>query len=51
MHTGFWCGHVKRDHLEDLGTDGKIIMQLTEIEWYAVNRIHVAHGRHSGGIL
>jgi hypothetical protein len=30
MQTGLWCGHVKRDHLEDLGLDGKIIAELRE---------------------
>jgi hypothetical protein len=31
MHTGFWWGNRKeRDHLEDTGTDGKIII----FQWY-----------------
>jgi hypothetical protein len=26
---GFWCGNLtERDHLEDLGVDGRIIMEL-----------------------
>jgi hypothetical protein len=28
MHTGFWWGNVREgDHLEDLGVNGKIILQ------------------------
>jgi len=28
MHTKFWPGNLKgRDHLEDLGVDGKIILE------------------------
>jgi hypothetical protein len=27
VHTGFWCGDLKeRNHLEDLGVDGRIIL-------------------------
>ena len=29
MHTGFGCGNLmERGHLEDLGVDGRIIMEL-----------------------
>jgi hypothetical protein len=29
MHTGFWWGDLReRDHLKDLGTDGRIILKL-----------------------
>jgi hypothetical protein len=28
MHAGFWCGNMKeKEHLEDLRTDGKIILK------------------------
>jgi hypothetical protein len=28
-HTGFWCAHLtERHHLEDLGVDGKIILNV-----------------------
>jgi len=28
MHAGFWWGNMKeRDHIEDLGTDKKIILK------------------------
>jgi len=25
--TGFWLGHLKNDHLEDLDVDGRIILK------------------------
>ena len=29
MRTGFWCGNLReRDHLEDLGVDGRILLKL-----------------------
>jgi hypothetical protein len=29
VHTAFWLGNLKeRDHLEALGVDGKIILEL-----------------------
>ena len=29
MHTGFWWGGLReRDHFEELGVDGKIILNL-----------------------
>ena len=28
MHKQLWCGHLrKRDHLEDTGIDGRIILK------------------------
>ena len=30
MHIGFWWGNLsERDHLEDLGVDGRIILEWT----------------------
>ena len=30
MHTGFWLGNLReRDHLEDPGIDGRIILRWT----------------------
>jgi hypothetical protein len=34
-----------RDYSEDLGEDGKIIMDLREIEWEAVDWIHLDQDR------
>jgi hypothetical protein len=34
MHTGFWWGNVReRDHLEDTGLDGKIILRWIFRNW------------------
>ena len=34
MHTGFWWGNqTERDHLEDLGIDGKIILKWILKKW------------------
>jgi hypothetical protein len=34
VHTGFWLGDMwKRDHLEDLGVDGKIILKWILQQW------------------
>jgi hypothetical protein len=34
VHTGFWWGHLRyRDHLEDLGVDGKIISKWIFKKW------------------
>jgi hypothetical protein len=38
VHTGFWWGNLKvRDHLEVLGTDGRIILSwiLNKQDWTA----------------
>jgi hypothetical protein len=34
MHTGFWWGDLmERDHSEDLGLDGRIILKLISKKW------------------
>jgi hypothetical protein len=34
MHTGFWWGDLReRDHLDDLGLDGRIILKWIFKKW------------------
>jgi len=34
VHTGFWCGNMReRDHVEDPGLDGRIILRLILRKW------------------
>jgi len=47
-HTGFWWVKIKeRDHLEDLGIDGRIILKTgrKEVGWEGINRTDMAQNR------
>jgi hypothetical protein len=34
VYTGFWCSNLgKRDHLEDLREDGRIILRWIFMKW------------------
>jgi hypothetical protein len=34
LHTGFWWGNLtERDHVEDVGVDGRIILKHTFKKW------------------
>jgi len=48
MHKGFWLGNLReRDHLEDKGVDGRIIlrMDLQEVGWGGMDWIDLAQDR------
>jgi hypothetical protein len=47
MYIKFWLENLKgRNHLEDLGTNGRIMEQiLKEIWWRGVDRVYLAQDR------
>jgi hypothetical protein len=48
LHTKFWSENLKvRDHSEDIGLDGRIILEwiLWKSAWEGVDWIHVAQDR------
>jgi hypothetical protein len=46
VHTGFWWGELK-DHLEDLGVDGRIILNcmLQGVTWRIIDWIDLTENR------
>jgi hypothetical protein len=49
VYTIFWSEILKgRDHSEDLGVDGRILLEwiLRETEWKCENWIHLAQDRN-----
>jgi hypothetical protein len=47
VHTGFWWGNLReRDHLQDPGVDGKMILRWIFRKWdYGSEWIDLAQGR------
>jgi hypothetical protein len=43
--TGFWCGNLReREHLEDPGADGRIILRWIYRKWTESTWLRIAKG-------
>ena len=53
MHIGFWWGNLReRDHLEDTGLNGKLILSWICRKWdWASEWIDLAQGRYRWRVL
>jgi hypothetical protein len=52
MHTIFWLENLKgRNHMKDLGVEGRIRMDLREIRLQDVDWIYLPQDSDSGGPL
>jgi len=46
VHTGFWWGELReRNHLEDTGIDGRIILRWIFKRWDEEGRVGTSGGR------
>jgi len=53
VHTGFWWGDLReKDHLEDLGIGGRVILKWIFKKWDGgLAEIDLAQDRDSGWLL
>ena len=53
MHTGFWWGDLReKNHLEDLGIGGRVILKCIFKKWDGgFDEINLAQDRDSGWLL
>jgi hypothetical protein len=52
VQIGYWLRKLTvRDHLEDAGVDGKIILNCNEMGWEVVDWINLATGYGQGQVV